>query len=215
MPTAFKILDGHPALDFVNTFDDRFSVGGPTELLGNYADLLSFSQQAGVLDAPQIKVLAPQKESAAAAMALRSAHELREALAAFFYAAELPSTQRASPCAPKGAAPDLKTLERHFQRADAHRELAWTRAPKAAGETPRADWQWGRFAAELELPIWALARSAARLLTSSAMDQVRLCGSETCRWLFYDTSKNHSRRWCDMKVCGNRMKARRFQARRD
>jgi len=33
-----------------------------------------------------------------------------------------------------------------------------------------------------------------------------------CRWLFLDTSKNHTRRWCDMKVCGNRIKARRFKA---
>jgi predicted RNA-binding Zn ribbon-like protein len=38
---------------------------------------------------------------------------------------------------------------------------------------------------------------------------------ETCRWLFLDTSKNHTRRWCNMRVCGNRMKARRFHARRE
>jgi predicted RNA-binding Zn ribbon-like protein len=208
MPTPFKLVAGHSALDFVNTLDDRFAEGSPNELLSRYADLLSFAQQAGILDTPQIKVLAAKKESAAAAKALRSAHELREALAAFFYAAELPRSHKAS-------VPDLKTLERHFLRADAHRELIRSRSPNPSGETPRAAWRWGRFAAELELPVWVLARSAAQLLTSSAMDQVHLCRSETCRWLFYDTSKNHSRRWCDMKVCGNRMKARRFQERRD
>jgi predicted RNA-binding Zn ribbon-like protein len=42
---------------------------------------------------------------------------------------------------------------------------------------------------------------------------VKDCGDPSCRWLFLDTSKNHTRRWCDMKTCGNRMKARRFQAR--
>jgi predicted RNA-binding Zn ribbon-like protein len=47
------------------------------------------------------------------------------------------------------------------------------------------------------------------------MARVRTCGVDTCRWLFLDTSKNHTRRWCNMKVCGNRVKARRFQARRD
>jgi predicted RNA-binding Zn ribbon-like protein len=31
--------------------------------------------------------------------------------------------------------------------------------------------------------------------------------------MFVDTSKNHSRRWCDMKVCGNRVKARKFYRR--
>ena len=36
---------------------------------------------------------------------------------------------------------------------------------------------------------------------------------KTCRWLFLDRSKNHSRRWCDMRICGNRSKTRRFYAR--
>jgi len=57
-----------------------------------------------------------------------------------------------------------------------------------------------------------LALSAAGLMTSPEMARVRACGSSDCRWLFLDTSKNHTRRWCDMKICGNRMKARRFKA---
>jgi predicted RNA-binding Zn ribbon-like protein len=59
-----------------------------------------------------------------------------------------------------------------------------------------------------------LAQAASELMASTALDRLRACGSETCRWLFLDTSKNHTRRWCDMKICGNRMKARRFSARR-
>jgi len=39
---------------------------------------------------------------------------------------------------------------------------------------------------------------------------VRVCASDTCGWLFLDTSKNHTRRWCDMKSCGNRAKARKY-----
>jgi predicted RNA-binding Zn ribbon-like protein len=51
----------------------------------------------------------------------------------------------------------------------------------------------------------------------SAMDDeswmyLKLCGSQTCRWAFYDRSKNHSSRWCTMASCGNREKARRFRA---
>jgi hypothetical protein len=42
-----------------------------------------------------------------------------------------------------------------------------------------------------------------------------MCACETCRWLFLATSNNNTRHWCDMKVCGNRMKARRFNARRE
>ena len=44
-------------------------------------------------------------------------------------------------------------------------------------------------------------------------ERLKLCGSDTCRWVFYDRSKNHSSRWCTMASCGNRAKARRFRAR--
>ena len=215
MSILFQLVAGHPALDFVNTLDNRFSDRGPTELLGRYADLLSFARQADLLDAPQIKALAERRESAAATKALRSAHELREALAELFYAGELPRAHQQTAFAHRALLPDLKILERHFQRADAHRELRWTHASKSSAQPPRVEWRWGRFASDLQLPVWILARSAAQLLTSGAVEQVRHCDSKTCRWLFYDTSKNHSRRWCDMKICGNRMKARRFQERRD
>jgi predicted RNA-binding Zn ribbon-like protein len=43
---------------------------------------------------------------------------------------------------------------------------------------------------------------------------VKECGTENCNWLFLDTSKNRSRRWCDMKECGNREKARRHYHRK-
>jgi predicted RNA-binding Zn ribbon-like protein len=209
MSHTYQIIAGHPALDFVNTLDNRFAEGGPRELVNSYTDLLSFSRQAGLLDATQVDALAAREESvksqsAKAAGALRSARELREGLAAILY------TTLNEPRQP--VAGDMKTLERHFLRADEHRELVWS---GDVDEAPRAEWQWGPFASELELPVWAIARSSAELLTSTAMKHVRMCGSETCRWLFHDTSKNHSRRWCDMKVCGNRMKARRFQKRRD
>lgn len=42
---------------------------------------------------------------------------------------------------------------------------------------------------------------------------MRRCAARDCDWLFLDQSRNGSRRWCDMTVCGNREKARRFQRR--
>ena len=209
MSTIYQIIAGHPALDFVNTLDNRFSEDGPRELLNSYADLLSFSRQAGLLDPAEAAVLATREASAKAqsnqaAGVLRAARELREGVAGLLYTTLDESRQ------PPFL--DMQTLQRHFLRADEHRELVWR---DDGDEAPRARWQWGSFASELELPVWAIAQSAALLLTSPAMEHVRMCGSETCRWLFYDTSKNHSRRWCDMKVCGNRMKARRFQKRCD
>src|SRR5262249_14842050 len=61
----------------------------------------------------------------------------------------------------------------------------------------------------LEAPLWPIARSAAELLLDSDLKHVRLCRGNHCTWLFLDLSKNHSRRWCEMSVCGNRQKSRK------
>jgi predicted RNA-binding Zn ribbon-like protein len=65
----------------------------------------------------------------------------------------------------------------------------------------------------LEQLIWPVALSAAELLTSEDRPRVKECAADDCNWLFLDMSRNRSRRWCDMKVCGNRAKARRFSER--
>jgi predicted RNA-binding Zn ribbon-like protein len=57
----------------------------------------------------------------------------------------------------------------------------------------------------------ACAESAMRLMSPSMRARVKICPS--CRWLFMDRSKNQSRTWCDMKVCGNRAKARKHYKR--
>jgi predicted RNA-binding Zn ribbon-like protein len=43
--------------------------------------------------------------------------------------------------------------------------------------------------------------------------RLKVCPDETCRWAFYDRSRNRSAVWCDMKVCGNRAKVRSFRGR--
>jgi predicted RNA-binding Zn ribbon-like protein len=57
----------------------------------------------------------------------------------------------------------------------------------------------------------ALAVSALSLLADNAWKKVRIC--RNCRWLFIDRSRNSSRLWCDMSVCGNRHKAKRHYER--
>lgn len=58
----------------------------------------------------------------------------------------------------------------------------------------------------------ALAVSALSLLPAERHRRIRIC--QNCRWLFFDRSRNSSRLWCDMAVCGNRNKARRHYQRR-
>jgi predicted RNA-binding Zn ribbon-like protein len=202
-PAPFDRSGGHAVLDFVNTLDDRFKAGGPRERLSAYADLLRFTEETGLLDRAQARALS-KSMSPAAARALRSALELREALAAVLYGRL------------EGRAPspeELRRLERHFHAAGRHRRLHCKSGVSGAGGAAALEWQWGRAAGRAALPVWMLAHAAAELLLSPALARVRACEADNCRWLFLDTSKSHTRRWCDMKVCGNRMKARRFHER--
>jgi len=62
-----------------------------------------------------------------------------------------------------------------------------------------------------------LARIAAAIMDAAAAGtwpRLKVCQEDTCRWAFLDTSKNRSRSWCSMSVCGNRTKTRAYRARR-
>ncbi|MBO2446670.1 CGNR zinc finger domain-containing protein [Actinomadura barringtoniae] len=62
-----------------------------------------------------------------------------------------------------------------------------------------------------------LARLAAAVMEAAAdgsWPRLKVCQENTCRWAFLDTSKNRSRNWCSMRVCGNRTKTRTYRARR-
>jgi predicted RNA-binding Zn ribbon-like protein len=55
-----------------------------------------------------------------------------------------------------------------------------------------------------------IIHSTAEMLVSDELKKVKTCADSACGWLFIDVSRNQSRRWCDMKDCGNRAKANRF-----
>jgi predicted RNA-binding Zn ribbon-like protein len=64
--------------------------------------------------------------------------------------------------------------------------------------------------------VGALGRIVGSVFMAMAEPQwarLKLCDSTTCRWVFYDQSRNHSSRWCSMAECGNRSKAKRFRQR--
>jgi predicted RNA-binding Zn ribbon-like protein len=191
----FELVAGHPALDLANTLDWRFRPGGQEELLATYGDLLAFVSQARLLTPKQARELTRNTSSRSGELALAGCRELREALADAIYA-QLDA--RRPPAA------TLKTLERIFHAARERQRLQW--------DSRSFQWEWPGPETDSELPVWLLANAASELLLSDSMEKVRACDNPECRWLFLDTSKNHTRRWCDMKVCGNRMKARRFKA---
>jgi predicted RNA-binding Zn ribbon-like protein len=131
--------------------------------------------------------------------------------------------------------PSARTLQRILQLREVLAEILYARVDgrrpdrrslKALQEFIRdaclqqqVRWKAGRLAMDLpgddpDLVLWSLALSASDLMLTDAIESVRACDNSECRWLFLDTSKNHTRRWCEMKICGNRMKARRFKAQR-
>jgi predicted RNA-binding Zn ribbon-like protein len=74
----------------------------------------------------------------------------------------------------------------------------------------------GKARLEPESPgvVGAMGRIVATMyaaMEGEDWSRLKLCSSQTCRWAFYDRSKNHSSRWCTMASCGNREKARRFR----
>ncbi|MCX5198228.1 CGNR zinc finger domain-containing protein [Streptomyces sp. NBC_00249] len=86
-----------------------------------------------------------------------------------------------------------------------HGRIRATLTAEGPGERAEfADPAWG--------PAWTAARDYLGLL-GAAPDRIRKCASETCVLRFYDTSRNGTRRWCSMAVCGNRAKASRHYAR--
>lgn len=52
-----------------------------------------------------------------------------------------------------------------------------------------------------------------RAMADGSWPRVKACRNDTCRWLFFDQSRNHSGTWCTMAICGSRMKARAYRAR--
>jgi predicted RNA-binding Zn ribbon-like protein len=185
-------------LDFANTLNGRLTAH-PQELLNSYADLVAWSQEARILTARQAEQLGHQatRRTTEAMSACERAIVLREAIYRIF-----------SAVARHGSAPaaDLETLNAILSDA-----LTLLRiVAKGDGFT----WAWSGLEEALDRVLWPIALSAAALLTSGELKTVRECAAPNCGWLFLDTTRNRSRRWCDMRVCGNRAKAHRHYERK-
>ena len=195
---TLDLVGGRLCLDFANTVGAH-DTDHPREHLTSYADLVAWSQHAGVLTTAQAQPLlrAGEDRPTAAAAVLARAIALREAIYRVFSAV---AAGRAVEDA------DLGTLNGALAEALARSRIVATADGFAWGWTPSPD--------ALDQMLWPVARSAAELLTEGELARVRECGGDGCGWLFLDLSRNHSRRWCDMQDCGNRAKARRHYQRR-
>ncbi len=200
----FSFRGGVPCLDFVNTLSWRLT-DRPVEYLGSYEDLLAWGRQAGLLASEETEVLsgwaATHPEEARAT--LSRAVALREAVHRVLSAAIAGEPQD------EGA---LSTLNRELSVA-----LSRLRVAPAASDAYVWAWEWGGEDGgppPLERPLWAVARSAAELLTSAKLGRVMVCGGEGCGWMFLDESRNACRKWCESRDGGNRERVRKYLARK-
>ncbi len=172
-------------IDFVNTL-----VGSGIEKLGTYRDLLLWAEEEGIVSSEtrDILQLTASFRATEAERLMVECRRFREAIRG-----SLLNEPRID---------DLDQVTAILRRYLPFQSLKWIQGA--------AEWVWPD-RIDLERVLWPVAQSILALLTSDRRNRVRACLG--CRQLFLDASRNNRRRWCDMKSCGNRAKARAFQLR--
>jgi predicted RNA-binding Zn ribbon-like protein len=181
-------------LDFANTVNCR--PVPQRDYLAEYADLLAWAEYAGGLPTGATKPLRVASGPGAAAV-LSDAHLLRDTV----YAVFSPIAAGRGP-----AAADVDRLGSAYAGAMRHLRIA------GASGGGRYALAWPVEVGRLDAPLWPVAQSAGELLLSGPLDRIGECPS--CGWLFLDTSRNGTRRWCSMATCGSRDKMARYHRRR-
>jgi predicted RNA-binding Zn ribbon-like protein len=185
-----KLFGDHAALDFTNTVDSRGERFGP-DVLQSYDDLLDWGMRLSVLDQAEAEVLR-DLPAERGKVALSRAKVLREALYRVF--ATRPSADSS----------DLDLLQREVREAQEARVLL--------RDADGYAWRWRPD--DPDTVTHRIAAMAADLLTSSALDRVRVCPGANCAWLFLDNSRAGRRLWCSEETCGTRNRVRRWRAHR-
>jgi predicted RNA-binding Zn ribbon-like protein len=191
-PLAEKeLVGGALCLDFANTVGQH-APEVLSEWLHGYDDLAWWAHRASMVDDDGARALfdAARARPDEAARVFERAVALREAIYRLFSAAGAGEDVSAD---------DLARLNDELARALPH--LRVVRAGEGFGYAWEGD--------GLDRMLWPVVRSAAELLTEGDLSRIGECAGEHCQWLYLDTSRNHSRRWCVMSDCGNRAKARR------
>jgi predicted RNA-binding Zn ribbon-like protein len=196
---AFDFSTIHPlherlCLDYANSTPNHHNLS--EDHLKTYADLLSWSLDVNLMSEDEVLRLwnIARRQPSQVAAVHQKAIVLREAI--YRILSDIAHDQ-----SPKGA--DLDILNAALSEAMSHMRLA--SADKSFS------WEWVGGTDNPDHTLWQVAWSAGELLRSDDLKYIREC--DGCDWLFLDTSRTHNRRWCDMKTCGNRAKARRHYER--
>jgi predicted RNA-binding Zn ribbon-like protein len=190
---SFNFCGNHLAIDFTNTVGDRGADRG--EHLNTFGDIVAWAEARRVISRNAATALRQQAnvDPDGANRAWRSALAFREALYNVLAAAA--SKRRARPA-------DLAVVNEYVGETFKGAALAQS-GERFSLETHAEQW--------LDPVLRPVTRAAVDLLTSDELTKVGRCADDDCAWLFLDTTRSRTRRWCDMRSCGNRNKVRRFR----
>ena len=185
-----KLIAGARCLDFLNTMEWRGEPESGGERLTDYGEFLNWAESAGMVSAREragLQRLAARDPAATA----RVLGEIKRARAMIGTALEGSSAARRRAL---GELDAMLQAERFVLRIEG-----------SGGDVVQ---RWEPQGAALRRPLLTLLREAVEMLASDMARQVQSCANERCGWVFLDTSRNRSRRWCRMASCGNVAKAR-------
>lgn len=196
-PYVWQLIGGHLALDLANTVSWRLDPARCVDRLESPSLLIDwYTTAAG--DAPRRPL--ERWTAAHPDRAERATQRIRDLRAAA-----------------------IRVIDGHLDTEDAHQpgddawradvELltdAWRQATTTASPSSTLPLTWIVDVTTLDDVVHAVALQIADLLQRPDLDRLRRCDGKGCGWLFLDTTRNHSRRWCLSQDCGNRARVRAY-----
>jgi predicted RNA-binding Zn ribbon-like protein len=192
----FIFVGNHPCLDFINT--EMIVNGEPTDVLESFDDFLSWIVQVNLVTKAQADVAGAELNPKASTSLLEQVKTFRATLRQL--AARIVARQPIPPSI-------ITVINQFLSQRPGYPQLV----RKKSGFEQR----FHSAAAPVQNLLAPLAEAAGDLLCRANFALIKKCGNPACILYFYDTTKNHTRHWCSMQMCGNRLKvAAHYQRKR-
>jgi predicted RNA-binding Zn ribbon-like protein len=193
---SLHLLGGNLALNFANTESGR---NGPQHLnhIHSAADIAIWARHAGIVDDATLERVSGEAPDGRAKL-FSHGMTLREII------------YQISSAVVTGGTPSPELIQ---TLASVHSRTLLS--AQLMADDGKYSWRWQPGAEIGDEILGPIAEAAIGLLMHGDHKRIKQCQGLHCGWLFYDSSRNNSRQWCDMSVCGNRAKIRAFRKRRE
>jgi predicted RNA-binding Zn ribbon-like protein len=185
--SKFLFVGNHPCLDFINT--QMIVNGVSTDVLEGFDDFISWLVQANLVTNTQAKVAGAELHHKECTSLLEQAKAfrttLRELAARIVVRKPIPASI-------------IDRINQLLSQRPGYPQLL----RRKGGFEQR----FHSAAAPVHNLLVPLAEAASDLLCRADFALIKKCGNPACILYFYDTTKNHTRNWCSMQTCGNRIK---------